>query len=483
MGSQIEMWRVMLLVVLTWAMVASQESETVDIGQAKDRNAAAKAVLQRSLDAGVGGFHKTPNFMVSHRSFKVEVKSREGCRNVCKQHDSCRSFSYRAGDKRCYWPKEALHYDSQFVFYMKMTKMNDMGQMKPTGQYKRFDNFAYKEKGWQKIVASMPGCRDLCNKMDKCGSFSWREKDTLCLLSDSSVRYDTDFDYYERNMPKKKKKVGAKAKIMVLKDSKNKQSMKKTDKVLKKQVKKGIAKLKKMKKAIENPKGTESRAAAKRASSKKQMLADISERRVKSKRTLEIARMGSQTIRVHTVGRRTAKENTRKATAKIHKAFQEGYMKAEEKNSAGFKKAVKENQFKRKDDLEKHTKKVSKEAKKKERIAVEKKNKEKKKKEVTKKAQKKEAKKKAQHKLQSHDITKVEREVMLDDRKKFQNERSLKIILKAQKKRTQREKATKKKLLKEVEKKRQQKIKQEKKDAKERKEKIKHEAGLKEEQK
>merc|ERR1712196_132907 len=80
-------------------------------------------------------------------------------------------------------------------------------------------------------------------------------------------------------MPKKKKKVGAKAKIMVLKDSKNKQSMKKTDKVLKKQVKKGIAKLKKMKKAIENAKGTESRAAAKRASSKKQMLADISERR------------------------------------------------------------------------------------------------------------------------------------------------------------------------------------------------------------
>lgn len=471
----------LLLVALACGMVACHE---MDASEMKPTSATeAKAELQRSLNAGPNGFHEVPNFVVAHRSFKVEVKSRIGCQNVCQQHDSCRSFSYRAGDKRCLWSKEALKYDSKFVFYMKVTKMNDMGKMIPTGQYKRFDNFAYREKGWQKIVAGMAGCRDFCNKMEKCGSFSFREQDTMCLLSDDSVKYDTDWNYYERNMPKKKKKKKTpKAKIMQLKESPSKISIPKTDRVLKREAKKGLARVKKLSKRVESAKGDESRAAAQQAKMRAQMHADIKERTVKSERDVAIVRAHSLTSKVQHLGRRSSKEARSKATSKIHSAFQEGYVKAEEKNRAGYVKTVKEIAFKGREAFNKHAEKAKKEADKKEKISKERRAKEKKKKEVQKKLQLKEQKSKAERKVQVDSIKQLSKEALLADRLKTRNEAKTKIILAANKDRIAREKKMKSSKKKELERKRIQREKDAKKDKKERKEKVHHEARLKQEQ-
>merc|ERR1712072_25571 len=168
----------LLLVALTWMgnfFAESQEAVDIsargaegDLGQ--DATKAAKIPkLKRDLTLGTGtGYVSIPNFVVSHRSHRVEVKSRVGCENVCNQHRNCHSFSYRAGDKRCMWSEEALRYDSKFAFFMKISKMDDMGQMKPTGKYKRFDSLVYKEKGWRKLTAGQTDCQDLCNKMNKC---------------------------------------------------------------------------------------------------------------------------------------------------------------------------------------------------------------------------------------------------------------------------------------------------------------------------
>jgi len=471
----------LLFVALACGMVACHEMDASEMKPTSAKQ--AKVMLQRSLNAGPNGFHEVPNFVVAHRSFRVEVKSRIGCQNVCQQHDSCRSFSYRAGDKRCLWSKEALKYDSKFVFYMKVTKMNDMGKMIPTGQYKRFDNFAYREKGWQKIVAGMSGCRDFCNKMEKCGSFSFREHDTLCLLSDDSVKYDTDWNYYERNMPKKKKKKSLKAKIMLLKDARSKISIPKTKRVLRREAKKGLARVQKLSKKVESAKGDESRAAAEQAKQRAQMHADIKERTIKSDRNIAISRATSLTARVQHIGRRASKEAKSKATSKIHNAFQEGYMKAEEKNRAGYEKTVKEIAFKGREAFNKHAEKAKKEAAKKEKIMKEKRAKEKKKKEVKKKLALKEQKSKAERKVQVDSIKVLAKQALLADQKSVTNERKTKIVVAVNKQRIQREAKVKKKKEKLIKKKRIQHEKDQKKAKKERVKKVHHEAQLKEEQK
>merc|ERR1711981_1109431 len=443
----------LLLVALACGMVACHEMDASEMKPTSAKQ--AKVELQRSLNAGPNGFHEVLNFVVAHRSFKVEVKSRIGCQNVCQQHDSCRSFSYRAGDKRCLWSKEALKYDSKFAFYIKITKMNDMGKMIPTGQYKRFDNFAYREKGWQKLVAGMSGCRDFCNKMPKCGSFSFREQDTMCLLSDDSVKYDTDWNYYERNMPKKKKKKGPKAKIMKLKESKNaKITIPKTKAVLKREAKKGLNRVKKLQKKVDNAKGDESRAAAQQAKMRAQMHADIKERTVKSERDVAIVRAHSLTAKVQHIGRRSSKEARSKATSKIHNAFQEGYMKAEEKNRQGYEKTVKEIAFKGREAFNKHAEKAKKESDKKEKKAKEKRAKEKHKKEVKKKEELKENKSKAERKVQVDSIKQLGKEALIADRLSVKNERKTKIIVSVNKERIAREAKMKNKKKKEIERKR-----------------------------
>ena len=37
--------------------------------------------------------------------------------------------------------------------------------------------------------------------MNKCGAYSYRDYDELCMMSGDAIKFDTDFVYYERNMP------------------------------------------------------------------------------------------------------------------------------------------------------------------------------------------------------------------------------------------------------------------------------------------
>jgi len=57
-----------------------------------------------------------------------------------------------------------LHYDSKSTFFMKLTKMDDSGAMKPTGKYHKFENIHYAPKGWEKIVADWYGCKKICDR-------------------------------------------------------------------------------------------------------------------------------------------------------------------------------------------------------------------------------------------------------------------------------------------------------------------------------
>merc|ERR1711959_350036 len=494
-------WQARLFVVLIWAMFMMADSQEHQVwagedlgqgdlafkGKAKAAKGKGKSKLKLALSMGPGGYHRIKNFMLSHHSHKAEVKSRIGCQNVCDQHKNCKSFSYRAGDKRCYWSEEALKYSSKFQFSMKVTKMDDMGKMKPTGEYKEFDNLMMKEKGWRKITAGRGGCRDLCNKMDKCGAFSYREFDNLCLLSGDTVKYDTDFNYYERNPIPKKKKVATKIKVEAKKATptlkEQQKNINKTVKLIKTQAKKGIRTMKKIAKKVSSAKVGIKDAQKREDEMRDQMGKDIMERHEKAKRRETIDKMDAQAIKTVYVGRRASKEAKRKAEGKIKNAFQEGYMKAQHKNEAAYDKDRKEIDYKARESLKKHTEKIDKRAKKKEQEAKEKEKKETQAKEIKKKQQKKEAKSKAEQKVQVTDLLKFSKEHFQADTDLIRNGRVFKMKQKISEKRRKRSRGLiKKKLHWKViqEKKAKQK---EKDDKKERKHKIHHEAGVKEAQK
>jgi len=475
---------VVLGFVLLALCVADQREEdwpSDDIGDTVGKSAKANSkVLKRALDTGVGGYQKIPNFVVGHRSHKVDVKSRVGCQNVCDQHKNCRSFSYRAGDRRCMWSEEALHYDSRFSFFMKVSKMDDMGRMKPTGEYKQFDNFRYKVKGWREIVSGKNGCQDLCNKMNRCGSFSWREHDNLCLLADDSVKYDTDFDYYERNFPKPKK-----TKMKVLPDLKKAVS-EKASKQLEKAIKASHERTKKLRKkvhfakqaakkgveAVEDTPGSEGDDDTKAARK-------IKEKTKKASYRDEADAFHMQANQIQKTGRIYARESASKATKHIKSAFQEGYMKAQKKNGAVYERDVKEVHAKSREAIEKNAEKITKKTKREERRAKEQDKKEARKKAIKERRNKKEVKTKAEHEQILHSLkgfTDAKSEKELETKK---NELKLKKVVQIAESRRKREQAHKKAQLRKAE----QEIKHKKKkaleDAKERKEKIHHEADVK----
>jgi hypothetical protein len=433
--------------------------------------AKAKAVLDRSVSPAAGGYNKIANFVVSHRSHKVAVKSRYGCENVCEQHDNCKSFSYRPGDKRCLWSEEALHYDSRFAFFMKITKMDDMGRMKPTGEYKRFDSIAYKENGWRKVVVEQPGCKDLCNKMNRCGAFSWREFDKLCLLADDSIKYDTDFDYYERNKLASKGTEVKVTRVLPPKAAIAKET-KKLKSTVKQEKKKIKAADKKVKKAVKSDKKAEEDQGAAHDREKKR----IKENNKKLIVRQQLDDMRFQTTSLIRHGRMSSRESKNKATTKIKTAFQEGYMKAQAANGRTYERSIKEVAYKTTEDKKEHAGKITTKMKALERRTKEKLSKEKAKKKAKAKARKKETKTKAELKVMLNDLDKTGGAVQKKETTQKRSKVRAKLMKVTSTKRRAREKGFKGKLLKSIQKKKVAVVKMTKKYAKERKTKVHHEA-------
>merc|ERR1711959_438831 len=166
----------------------------------------------------------------------------------------------------------------------------------------------------------------------------------------------------------------------------------------------------------------------------------------------------------------------RKAEGKIKNAFQEGYMKAQQKNEGAYDKDVKEIDYKARESLKKHTEKIDKRAKKKEQEAKEKEKKETQAKEIKKKQQKKELKQKAENKVQVTDLLKFSKEHFQADTDLIRNGRVFKMKQKISEKRRKRSRGLIKKKLnwRVIQEKRAKK--KEKDDKKERKNKIHHEA-------
>lgn len=486
-----------------WALSAADNQEAVEVQQNKlsvsdiepdkptDEIADGDAKLEKKMNMGVGGYQVIPNFMVSHGAKKVEVNNREGCENVCDQHKDCHSFSYRAGDKRCFWSTYALHYDSKFAFFMKITKMDDMGRMKATGKYKRFDNIAYHEKGWRKLVSDQSGCEDLCNKMNRCGAYSYREYDQLCMMSGDSVKFDTDFTYYERNMPPPTDK-----KEMMLLEGKDDEedvekippavikesSLAKAARIITKKAQLGMKKIKKEAKEMEGEQHETDDTEAREERMRQQMSQSMIEREHKNAEIKKIENLNSETGRIKGKAASTAAEAREKATSRVQNAFQEGYKKAEAKNREPYEQQIREISTKGRKSMEEHTGKIDRVARMMEKKQKEKEKKETTQKEVKAKATETELKAKAVRRVKISSLKRYAADHVKHQTLRAKNEDKLKRILVIAEKRRKREKVRKELKIKKIA--LEKKKKQEKKvqDEKERKEKVTHEANVKEEE-
>merc|ERR1711871_35306 len=477
-----------------------KEEESLLTGQKADPeaggDAAADAGLKRMMNMGVGGYQVINNFMVAPQTAtqRAKVTSREGCESICDGHRDCNSFSYRAGDKRCLWSKEALHYDSKSAYYMKLTKMTDSGEMKPTGKYHRFENILYHPKGWEKVVGDQFGCETLCSSMGRCGGFSYKPYTQECFLAGDGVKYDTDFNYYERNMPpprdlEEEKLISGKDEeeeeppaALASEEAIEHANTKKLSDIMIAKAKFGIKQMHKSEKEIDEESAAVTQTEDKEGEVRDDISKNSKEVKIKQKGVKTIENMNMETGKIAGLRMVDVDETKAKATKRIQTAFQEGFQKGTSKNQDAYNKRVKEIADKGRKSAEEHAGKVTKMAK-----TLEKTGKEKEKKETTqKKMQVKEFKKevnmKAMMKVRIDSIKKQAAFDMAADSKQAKNKDKLKIIEELRDKRIVREKIRKKEKIQRIADQRAKRHEKLMSDEKERKEKVTHEANVKEEE-
>lgn len=453
--------------------------------------------LVRSMNMGVGGYQEIRNFMVAPKktSEKAEVRSREGCQSICDERADCHSYSYRAGDRRCIWSKEALTYTSRSSFYMKGTKMDDSGQMKPTGKYKQFENLHYSPKGWEKLTADWQGCKRLCDKMDRCGAFTYRNFDSVCQLAGDSVKYDTDFNYYERNMPppvdpeeeallsgqelEDKEDLASSADTQAaIKHA----SLRKASDIMVAKAKEGMKQMKMADKDIQDESNAVVASEDHEAKMRQDMTAGAKEQVAKSKGVAAIEKVNMERGKVKGLRQPDVDEAHAKAKAKIQTAFQEGYMKAQKKHASAYNEQVKEIAAKGKKSADEHSEKITGLA-----IKMKKEGKEKERKETVSKGianqeLEQESKAKAIMKVKVDSIKKTAAYDLAASTHQEKNKAKMKMIEELRAKRQEREKSRKIEKIQKIAAEKQKKHDKIIWDEKEKKEKVRHESDVKAEE-
>jgi|ERR1711907_813155 len=221
--------RVGKILLVAVVVISSLASSTEDYAELSDVLGAGELSL-KGEKAPETTYSKIPFFALKYKAKKAtNAKTVQQCQNLCSGNKVCKSFSFSVRKRDCLLSKTALAFNGHFTFYSKRAnpkKPNSDGGMNPMSPYRDFVGLMYQGKDWTRYKGhSKESCEDLCNRAKDswgrtCHGFSYRLKDQTCLLSPFGVRYDTDYDYYERNpqakalqkklKPKKKKGPGPK---------------------------------------------------------------------------------------------------------------------------------------------------------------------------------------------------------------------------------------------------------------------------------
>merc|ERR1712072_1325378 len=152
-------------------------------------------------------YNKIPGFALRDGSKEIKDQTLAACKAKCTGEGSCRSISYRAKDKLCFWSVDSLNFDPDFVMKTKAKTSKEK-------KFRTYQGLTYRSTGWLKVEGQTEQqCEEKCAKSDVCQALSYRSKDMMCLLSPKSVSFAPDFVYYEKkglvikSMPLKKEGV------------------------------------------------------------------------------------------------------------------------------------------------------------------------------------------------------------------------------------------------------------------------------------
>jgi len=287
-------------------------------------------------------YSKIPNFVVQGTPVN-KILSNRMCMLRCDAHKECRSYSWSAKKKKCFWSTGTLRYNHEWEFYSKDIQVNALGQMTATGNFAKFDGlFAMDRDINMKTYQdkNRAECKEICRDDKKCHSFSYHEGDHACLVSKSKIMYSKDFDYYERNKAPKKKgdewepypyKLDAYHKAKVDEEKKTLQLFAERDKKTRLKTDKGDERKKKQSAYMEaKEKRLAKEAKAKiyaREQHNKMLKAEKKEREVDQKAANEKGKFDE-----------AFHKNTLKNKELLHKSKAENRAKAEEKNREKAKK-------------------------------------------------------------------------------------------------------------------------------------------------
>merc|ERR1711871_611309 len=153
------------------------------------------------------GCNEISNLVYTHGAKRVDVRSRPECEDACDNHHDCKSYSYRAGDKRCIWSSKPMKWSTRWKLFIKQTEMNDAGQMVPTGKWTGFDMVGYLDKDsadkssglFTKRTVDLAGCKELCMNLKQCGSISYKDFDESCVMGDDGIQFNENWLFFPKN--------------------------------------------------------------------------------------------------------------------------------------------------------------------------------------------------------------------------------------------------------------------------------------------
>jgi len=160
-------------------------------------------------------FVKIPNMKMMGTRLPGET-AMAVCQAYCANHGDCKSISYSRKKGICTWSTLTFTYDMNFNAYLKRYHNKNRAH-----KFDIIPGMMYQEPSTTtKTTRSFNECKLECFLNEKCHMFSTSKTPApgTCIMSAMSVRYDEDYDYFEKEtIPQLP---GEKAKITLLKEKK-----------------------------------------------------------------------------------------------------------------------------------------------------------------------------------------------------------------------------------------------------------------------
>lgn len=176
------------------------------VKQSKERVAKLQTIINTPAKWSKGiAYRKIPNMALKASGEELNDYSLGDCRNKCTGNIACKSISFNKVRKVCYISSETMKYDDEFNSYLKKAEVKDLAGvggefiLVPGIKLKQPDAQTSGGKGSVDGMLTLEECQGDCLNSPQCKSVSYSKSDGLCIRSDTSLYYDGDWDYYDKD--------------------------------------------------------------------------------------------------------------------------------------------------------------------------------------------------------------------------------------------------------------------------------------------